>query len=138
MKYGLILFILLAVFLIAGCAAHTQDPAPVSAGQQTETVTPTVTVDFDGFDDETSQTHTLTGADAETLAALLQSLNYDPMKVCKCLPSTTVTLNSGAQYGIDLGDTPHVRLYETPQAQADLTPEQAETIRNLLDPLKNH
>ena len=138
MKYGLILFILLAVFLTAGCATHTQDPDPVSAGQQAKESTPTVAVDFDLFDDETGQTYTLAGADAETLAAILQSLNYDPMKVCKCLPSTTVTLNSGAQYGIDLGDTPHVRLYETPQAQADLPPEQAETIRQLLEPLKNH
>ncbi len=124
MKYGLILFFLLIVFLFAGCAAYNQDPEPPAA-EQTSTAS-TLTVEQNGT------THTLSGVNAKALLTLLESLDYDPQNLCKCLPSTTVTCTDGTTYGIDLGETPYVRLFTAPQAQANLTEEQAKTLQQLL------
>lgn len=124
MKYGLILFLLLSVFLFAGCAAYTQNPEPLPA-EQTSTA-PTLTVEQNGT------THTLSGANAEALLTFLEALDYDPQNLCKCLPSATVTCADGAAYGIDLGENPYVRLFTAPQAQANLTEEQAKTLHQLL------
>ena len=130
MKYAVLCFILFALFLTAGCASPEERSAP----PQTQTAAPSVLVEYESPYEQTTVTKTIQGQDAKDLIALLESLSYDPLKVCKCLPPITVLLENGSKYGIDFGSTPHARRYGNPSAQEDLTKEQTALLRRILEP----
>lgn len=68
------------------------------------------------------------GGNAVILTDLLLGLNYDPMKVCRCMPEFTVDTDYKTGYGINLREN-YVRC---DQGQAELTPEQAYAIREYM------
>ena len=68
------------------------------------------------------------GSNAVILTDLLLSLDYDPIKICRCMPELTVDTDYKTGYGINLREN-YVRC---DRGQAQLTPEQAYTLRELL------
>lgn len=64
-----------------------------------------------------------------TLTDILLNLNYDPMKVCRCLPQYTVDTEFGTGYGINLSQG----YARCEKGQADLTQEQIDTIRKIIN-----
>lgn len=73
--------------------------------------------------------YTFEGSDSVYLTDLLLNLDYDPMRVCRCAPEFEVTTEFGGPYGINLSNA-YARCEE---GQADLTAEQVEQIRKILD-----
>lgn len=63
-----------------------------------------------------------------TLTDILVNLYYKPEKVCRCLPQYTVDTEFGS-YGISLSDS----YARCEKGQADLTQEQVETIKEIID-----
>lgn len=80
------------------------------------------TVNYDGKES------TFMGSDSVYLTDLLTHLDYDPEKLCKCLPEITVTLESGAQYGISLSG-----YARSETGQAELTEEQLQKVMDIID-----
>lgn len=72
--------------------------------------------------------------DSLWLSQLLADLEYSPDKLCKCLPKYTVDTEYKTGYSIDLGETPYARCDE---GQAELSPEQAERIEQILQKLRD-
>lgn len=106
---------------------HTHQPAdspqtvddPIS-GYCGNTVT-SVTVD--------EETYSFWGSDSVTLTDILINLAYDPEHLCRCMPEFTVDTEFGNGYGVNLTES-----YARCEAgQADLTAEQTETIRAILE-----
>ena len=91
---------------------------PVS-GYCGNTVT-TVTVD--------GETYSFWGSDSVDLTAILENLAYDPGRVCRCMAEFTVDTEFGTGYGVSLTEN----FARCEAGQADLTAEQAETIRGVL------
>ena len=73
--------------------------------------------------------YTFMGSDSVNLTDILINLKYDPMRVCRCLPEFTVKTEFGEPYGVNLSQG-YARCEE---GQADLTEEQIEQIREILD-----
>ena len=69
------------------------------------------------------------GSDSVYLTDILINLKYDPMRVCRCAPEFTVKTEFGEPYGVNLSQG-YARCEE---GQADLTEEQIEKIREILD-----
>lgn len=68
------------------------------------------------------------GGDSVDLTDILVNLAYDPARICRCAPEFTVDTEFGTGYGVNLTES-----YARCEAgQADLTAEQAETIRGVL------
>lgn len=76
----------------------------------------------------TDSATTFSGEQAETLLGILQDLNYDPMKICRCAPQYQVK-TEGETYGIHLEEG-YVRCSA---GQAELTAEQLNALRELHD-----
>lgn len=76
--------------------------------------------------------YTFMGTNSVSLIHILGNLRYDPLKTCKCLPEFEVVLESGKAYGISLTEG-YARCAD---GQADLTEEQVETIRKILNDLE--
>lgn len=72
--------------------------------------------------------YTFEGSDSVYLTDLLLNLAYDPDKLCDCMSEFTVKTEFGGPYGVNLSQG-YAR-YDG--AQADLTKEQIEVIRNIL------
>ena len=72
--------------------------------------------------------YTFEGSDSVYLTDLLLNLAYDPDKLCDCMSEFTVKTEFGGHYGVNLSQG-YAR-YDG--AQADLTKEQIEVIRNIL------
>ena len=72
--------------------------------------------------------YTFEGSDSVYLTDLLLNLAYDPEKLCDCMSEFTVKTEFGGPYGVNLSQG-YAR-YDG--AQADLTKEQIEVIRNIL------
>ena len=112
---------------IVGGADHTHQPAT-----EPQTVDDPVT----GYCGNTWTTlHLPNGQDysfmyghSVTLTDILANLNYDPMKVCRCLPQYTVDTEFGTGYGINLAEG----YARCDKGQTDLTKEQVETIREII------
>lgn len=68
------------------------------------------------------------GSDSVALTSLLESLLYDPERICRCLPEFDVTTEFGITYGVNLTET-YVR---TEAGQAPLTAGQAEEIQAII------
>ena len=81
----------------------------------------TITIDDQGF--------TFMGSDSVYLTDLLLNLKYDPMHVCRCAPEFSVTTEFGGSYGMNLTQD-YARCED---GQADLTTEQVEQIKQILD-----
>ena len=69
------------------------------------------------------------GSDSVNLTDILINLKYYPMRVCRCAPEFTVKTEFGDHYGVNLNQG-YARCEE---GQADLTEEQIEKIREILD-----
>jgi hypothetical protein len=69
------------------------------------------------------------GSDSVNLTDILINLKYDPMRVCRCAPEFTVKTEFGEPYGVNLAQG-YARCEE---GQADLTEEQIEKIREILN-----
>lgn len=69
--------------------------------------------------------------DHETAKAILLNLEYSPHKLCKCLPQYILKTDFG-EFGIHLSEG-YARCEE---GQADLTAEQVETLREIIERLK--
>ena len=69
------------------------------------------------------------GSDSVNLTDILINLKYDPMRVCRCAPEFTVKTEFGEPYGVNISQG-YARCEE---GQADLTEEQIEKIREILD-----
>lgn len=63
-----------------------------------------------------------------TLTDILLNLDYDPMRVCRCLPEYTVDTEFGTGYGIHLTQG----YARCEKGQADLTQEQIDTIAGII------
>ena len=72
--------------------------------------------------------YSISEQDAAALRKILSKLNYNPHKVCRCLPQYTVVL-AGTEYGIHL-DEAYARCDD---GQASLTEEQLQQIQNILN-----
>ena len=81
------------------------------------------TIDLDG------KIYSFEGSDSVNLTDVLINLKYDPMKLCRCLPEFTVTTELGGSYGVNLSQG-YARCSD---GQADLTAEQVELIRQILN-----
>lgn len=64
-----------------------------------------------------------------TLTDILVNLDYDPDKVCKCLPEYKVDTEFGKDYGISLSGS-YVRCEK---GQAELTEEQVKTVKEIIE-----
>ena len=73
--------------------------------------------------------YTFMGSDSVNLTDILINLKYDPMRVCRCAPEFTVKTEFGEPYGVNLSQG-YARCME---GQADLTEEQIELIREMLN-----
>ena len=73
--------------------------------------------------------YTFMGSDSVNLTDILINLKYDPMRVCRCAPEFTIKTEFGEPYGVNLSQG-YARCEE---GQADLTEEQIEQIREILD-----
>ena len=73
--------------------------------------------------------YTFMGSDSVNLTDILINLKYDPMRVCRCTPEFTVKTEFGEPYGVNLSQG-YARCED---GQADLTEEQIEKIREILD-----
>lgn len=73
--------------------------------------------------------YTFMGSDSVNLTDILINLKYDPMRVCRCVPEFTVKTEFGESYGVNLSQG-YARCED---GQADLTEEQIERIREILD-----
>ena len=73
--------------------------------------------------------YTFMGSDSVNLTDILINLKYDPMRVCRCALEFTVKTEFGEPYGVNLSQG-YARCDE---GQADLTEEQIERIREILD-----
>lgn len=74
--------------------------------------------------------YTFMGGCSVTLTDILTNLDYDPDKMCKCLPEYTVDTEYGKGYGISLnGNEGYARCGN---AQADLTQEQVQKISEII------
>ena len=62
------------------------------------------------------------------LTDILINLNYDPVKVCRCLPEYTVDTEFGKGYGVNLTEG----YARCEKGQADLTREQIERIAEII------
>ena len=69
--------------------------------------------------------------DYETAKAILLDLEYSPHKLCKCLPQYTLKTDFG-EFGIHLSEG----YARCEQGQADLTNEQLQTLREIIERLK--
>lgn len=69
------------------------------------------------------------GSDSVNLTDILINLKYDPMRVCRCASEFTVKTEFGEPYGVNLSQG-YARCED---GQADLTEEQIEQIRDILD-----
>ena len=109
-------------------AAHSHQPAakaqtvsnPIS-GYCGNTQT---TIYFDN-----GSSHTFMSGNSVTLTDILVNLDYDPNKVCKCLPEYKVDTEFGKDYGISLSDS-YVRCEK---GQAELTEEQVKTVKEIIE-----
>ena len=72
--------------------------------------------------------YTFSFGNSVTLTDILVNLDYDPVKVCRCLPEYTVDTEFGTGYGINLSEG----YARCDKGQADLTKEQVETIREII------
>lgn len=77
------------------------------------------------------QDYTFSGTDSVTLTDILRSLDYDPQKICRCMPEFTVDTEFASGYGINLTES----YARTSSGQADLTEDQAAQIREILERL---
>lgn len=73
--------------------------------------------------------YTFDGSDSVYLTDVLLNLKYDPMRVCRCAPEFEVTTEFGGPYGVNLTNG-YARCED---GQADLTADQIELIRQILD-----
>ena len=73
--------------------------------------------------------YTFMGSDSVNLTDILINLKYDPMHVCRCAPEFTVKTEFGEPYGVNLSQG----YARSEEGQADLTMEQIERIREILD-----
>ena len=73
--------------------------------------------------------YTFMGSDSVNLTDILINLKYDAMRVCRCTPEFTVQTEFGEPYGVNLSQG-YARCED---GQADLTEEQIEKIREILD-----
>ena len=73
--------------------------------------------------------YTFMGSDSVNLTDILINLKYDTMRVCRCTPDFTVQTEFGEPYGVNLSQG-YARCED---GQADLTEEQIEKIREILD-----
>ena len=73
--------------------------------------------------------YTFMGSDSVNLTDILINLKYDPMRVCRCAPEFTVKTEFGEPYGVNLFQG-YARCEE---GQAELTEEQIEKIRKILE-----
>ena len=73
--------------------------------------------------------YTFMGSDSVNLTDILINLKYDPMRACRCAPEFTVKTEFGEPYGVNLSQG-YARCEE---GQADLTEEQIEKIREILN-----
>ena len=73
--------------------------------------------------------YTFMGSDSVNLTDMLINLKYDPKQVCRCAPEFTVKTEFGEPYGVNLSQG-YARCEE---GQTDLTEEQIERIREILD-----
>ena len=73
--------------------------------------------------------YTFMGSDSVNLTDIVINLDYDPNRICNCLPEFTVKTEFGDPYGVNLNQG-YVRCDE---GQADLTSEQVAKIQEILD-----
>lgn len=75
------------------------------------------------------ETYSFWGSDSVALTDILINLAYDPGRVCRCYWEFTVDTDFGTSYWVNLTES----FARCEAGQADLTAEQAETIRGVLD-----
>lgn len=73
--------------------------------------------------------YTFMGSDSVNLTDILINLKYDPMRVCRCAPEFTVKTEFRDPYGVNLKQG----YARCEKGQADLTPDQAALIQQILD-----
>lgn len=99
-------------------AQTTSDPVSGYCGNTSTTIY---------FEDGSS--HTFAYDKSVTLTDILVNLDYDPNKVCECLPEYKVDTEFGKDYGISLSDS-YVRCEK---GQAELTEEQVKTVKEIIE-----
>lgn len=75
--------------------------------------------------------YTFEGNDSVIVTDIVINLQYDPNKVCKCLPDIMVNTQDGGHYGLSLKEA-YVRCEK---GQADLTADQVKAIEAVLNRL---
>lgn len=103
-------------------SADANGTAAVSGAYCGNTVT-TVHIGGESFD--------LTGSDSIAITHILANLNYDPNKVCRCMADITVDIEFRENIQVHLGEA----FARCQEGQADLTEEQVQTIREILERL---
>ena len=78
---------------------------------------------------EDGSSHTFMYGHSVTLTDILVNLDYDPDKMCKCLPEYKVDTEFGKDYGISLSGS----YARCEKEQAELTEEQIETIKKIIE-----
>ena len=75
------------------------------------------------------ETYSFWGSDSVALTDILINLAYDPGRICRCYWEFTVDTDFGTSYWVNLTES----FARCEAGQADLTAEQAEVIRGVLD-----
>lgn len=73
--------------------------------------------------------YTFMGSDSVNLTDILINLKYDPEMLCDCVSEFSVETESGEEYSVNLSEG-YARCAD---GQADLTPDQVETIQEILN-----
>lgn len=81
------------------------------------------------------KSYTFMGGNSVSLTDMLLHLDYDPEKLCKCLPDISVDTEFGRNYGLSLGEDGGYARCD--KGQADLTAEQVQKILEIIEKVKN-
>lgn len=113
-------------------AKESNAPHSHSAAEEAQTVSDPIsgycgntqtTIYFDG-----SASYSFMYENSVTVTDILANLDYDPDKVCRCLPEYTVDTEFGSGYGINLTES----YARCEKGQADLTQEQVQQLQSII------
>ena len=110
----------------AGCAHAPSEEKTSSDAAGGYCGNTSATVYLDG------EAHVISGTEAVALTDILDNLPYDPAKVCNCVAEFTIDTEMTSGYEINLTES----FVRCELGQADLTSEQAQTIREILSGLE--
>lgn len=144
MRKIIIFLVCLLPISFNGCADQaTREESPADHPHTTVIQAQTVDDPVRGFCGNTivkvkvdNKEYEFMGSDAVNLTDILINMDYDPDKLCKCLPSIEVETEVNGVYGLEIGQEEGYA--RSADGQAELTAQQLTVIREIIDRLGNN